>query len=214
MDKKYTDKEERLNYVSHGIGVIFGAIALILLLVRGIRNDFPIATMVGFVIYGVCIILMFLSSTMYHKCCDDELKKKLRVFDHSSIFLFIAGTYTPIILTALEGTKKWIMLIGIWLIALIGIIFKIATYGKFDKYKKFSTILYIAMGWLAVFSIKDILDATGMHFLLWILIGGLLYTFGTIFYANKKIPYNHAIWHLFVLAACVSQFVGILFYLA
>lgn len=213
MANKYTPKEERLNYLTHGAGIGFGIVALILLVVRGIINQYSASAIVGFVVYGICIVLMFSSSTIYHRCEDEGTKVKLRVFDHSSIFLFIAGTYTPVILVALEGSKKLIMLIGIWAIAIIGILFKFFTYGKYDKYKKQSTLIYIAMGWLAIFSIKDIIYATNAGFIFWIVGGGILYTVGTIFYTNKKIPYNHAKWHLFVLAACVAQFIGILFYL-
>ena len=213
MAKKYTKKEEVLNGVTHGIGVVFGIVALTLLLYYAIKAR-NVSSIVGFSIYGVCIIMMFLSSTLYHSFTIDKVKQILRVFDHSSIFLFIAGTYTPIVLLTLVGRLRIVMLVAIWAIAIFGIAFKILTYGRYEKYKVFSLLLYIGMGWLAVFPVKYIINATGIHFFYWILLGGLLYTIGTIFYANKRIPYNHAIWHLFVLAASVSQFLGIFFYLA
>ncbi|NLL80821.1 MAG: hemolysin III family protein [Tissierellia bacterium] len=213
MLKKYSKKEEVFNGVTHGIGVVFGIVALTLLLYYAIKEK-NVSSIVGFSIYGACIILMFLSSTLYHSFTITKVKEILRVFDHSSIFLFIAGTYTPIVLLTLEGRLKIVMLVAIWAIAILGVTFKIFTYGKYDKYKVFSLLLYIGMGWLAVFPIKYIINATDIHFFYWILLGGLLYTVGTIFYTSKKIPYNHAIWHLFVLAASVSQFLGIFFYLA
>ncbi len=213
MAKKYTKKEEILNGVTHGIGVIFGIVALTILLYLAIKKG-SVSEVVGFSIYGACIILMFLSSTLYHSFTIDKVKKILRVFDHSSIFLFIAGTYTPIVLLTLEGKLKVGMLVGVWTIAFLGVLFKIFTFGKFDKFKALSLLIYIGMGWIAVVPVKAIINATSINFFYWILGGGLLYTVGTIFYGSKKIPYNHAIWHLFVLAASVTHFLGIMFYLA
>lgn len=213
LSKKYTKTEEIFNGISHGIGVVFGIVALILLLVVSISNrDIP--SIVGFSIYGICIILMYLSSTLYHSITIEKAKRVLRVFDHSSIFLFIAGTYTPIALLALEGMMRIFILVVIWAIAIGGVVFKIITYNKFDKYKILSVLIYIAMGWIAVFPIKAIINATSMNFFYWLLAGGILYTIGTLFYGNKKIPFNHGIWHLFVLAASIAHFLGIFKYLA
>lgn len=213
LSKRYTKKEEIANGITHGMGVLFGIIALTVLLIMSIRKG-DIPSIVSFSIYGGCIILMFLSSTLYHSFTIEKVKKILRVFDHSSIFIFIAGTYTPIALLALEGYLRIIILVAVWLIALSGVGFKIFTFDKFDKYKVLSLIIYIGMGWTAIIPIKAIINATSVNFFYWILSGGLLYTFGTIFYTIKKIPYNHAIWHIFVLAASVTHFVGILIYLA
>ncbi len=213
MIKKYTKTEEILNGVTHGIGVVFGIVALTILLVLSIQ-EMNIPAIVSFSVYGACIILMFLSSTLYHSFTKEKIKKILRVFDHSSIFLFIAGTYTPIVLLTLNGLMKYLVLIGVWVIALSGVIFKIFTYGKFDKYKALSLALYIGMGWIAIIPIKAIINATSINFFFWILAGGILYSLGTIFYGVKKIPYNHAIWHVFVLVASVMHFLGIVFYLA
>ncbi|NLY45547.1 MAG: hemolysin III family protein [Tissierella sp.] len=193
------------------MGVVFGIVALTILLVISInKGDIP--SIVAFSIYGGCIILMFLSSTLYHSITIEKAKRVLRVFDHSSIFLFIAGTYTPLALLALKGNLRLITLIGIWAIALSGVIFKIVTYNKFDKFKILSVLIYIGMGWLAIIPIKSIINATSMNFFYWILAGGLLYTIGTIFYGNKRIPFNHGIWHIFVLAASITHFLGILKY--
>lgn len=213
LSKKYSKAEEIFNGISHGMGVIFGIIALTVLLVISI-NKGDLSSIVAFSIYGGCIILMFLSSTLYHSIQIERVKKVLRVFDHSSIFLFIAGTYTPIALLALKGNLRLMILIGIWAIAISGVVFKIATYNKFDKYKILSVLIYIGMGWLAIIPIKAIISATSINFFYWILGGGILYTAGTIFYGNKKIPFNHGIWHIFVLAASITHFLGILKYLA
>lgn len=213
MSKKYSKAEEIFNSITHGTGVIFGIVALTLLLIVAIRSR-HVPSIVAYSIYGGCIILMFLSSTLYHSFTIEKVKRVLRVFDHSSIFLFIAGTYTPIALLVLTGTLRLVILIGVWVVALAGVIFKIATYGKFDKYKKLSLFIYIAMGWFAIIPIKAIVDATSMGFLFWILVGGLLYTIGTIFYSSKRIKFNHGIWHLFVLAASVAHFLGIFKFIA
>lgn len=213
MIKKYSKIEEIFNGITHGIGVVFGIFALTILLILSIRKG-DIPSIVSFSIYGACIILMFLSSTLYHSITIDKAKSVLRVFDHSSIFLFIAGTYTPIVILTLTGGLRIGILISVWAIALAGVGFKIFTYGKFDKYKAVSLIIYIGMGWIAILPIKAIISATSVNFFLWILGGGLLYTLGTIFYGFRKIPFNHGIWHLFVLAASIVHFVGIYLYLA
>jgi hemolysin III len=213
LTKKYSKAEEIFNSISHGMGVVFGIVALILLLIVSISNrDIP--SIVGFSIYGGCIIFMFLSSTLYHSITIEKAKRVLRVFDHSSIFIFIAGTYTPIAILALEGKLRIIILVVVWAIALLGVVFKIITYNKFDRFKILSVLIYIGMGWIAIFPIKAIINATSMNFFYWILAGGILYTVGTLFYGNKKIPFNHGIWHLFVLVASITHFLGILKYLA
>lgn len=210
--KKYTIKEEIANGITHGLGVVFGIVSLVVLLILAVREKDTLS-IVAFSIYGACFILMYLSSTLYHSITNEKAKSIIRVFDHSSIFLFIAGTYTPIALLTMKGGLRIGILVAVWSIAILGVLFKILTYNKFDKYKAVSLILYIGMGWIAVFTIKPIIEMTSIGFFLWILGGGLVYTVGTIFYSIKKIPYNHAIWHLFVLTASVLHFVGIYKYL-
>ncbi|MGM0396062.1 MAG: PAQR family membrane homeostasis protein TrhA [Bacillota bacterium] len=213
MSKVYTAREEIVNGITHGLGILFGIVALILLLLSPGAKE-SMAAAVSFGIYGTCIILMFSASTLYHSFRKEKIKKVLRVFDHSSIFLFIAGTYTPVVMLTLDGPMRTWILAGTWLVAILGVVFKILTYGKFDKYNALSLALYIGMGWMAIIPIKAIIEATSWGFFAFILAGGLLYTIGTIFYSVKRIPYNHAIWHLFVLAASISHFIGIEIYLA
>lgn len=210
--KLYTKKEEIANGITHGLGTLFGIVALVILLVFSIRKGETIS-IVAFSIYGACLTFMYLSSTLYHSIKNEKAKRILRVFDHSSIYLFIAGTYTPIVLLTMEGGLRLGIMIAVWSIAVIGVVFKILTVGKFDRYKALSLTMYIAMGWLTVFTIKPIVDATSINFFLWILGGGLAYTIGTIFYSIKRIPYTHAIWHMFVLGGTVLHFVGILLHL-
>lgn len=211
--RRYTKKEEMLNCITHGLGVLFGIVALAILLFVSIKKQ-NVLSIVGFSIYGACLIIMYLSSTLYHSMTNKKAKEILRVFDHSSIYLFIAGSYTPIALLTMKGGLRVGIMIGIWSIAIIGVIFKIVTVGEFDRYKALSLTMYIGMGWLALFTIRPIIRMTSIRFLFWVLGGGLIYTIGTIFYSIKKIPYNHAIWHMFVLGGTVFHFIGMVLYLA
>ncbi|ABR50338.1 channel protein, hemolysin III family [Alkaliphilus metalliredigens QYMF] len=210
--KAHSIKEEIANSITHGMGVVFSIVALTILLVYSIWNR-NTAAIVGFSIYGFCSIVLYVASTLYHSFQKEKVKKILRVFDHASIYLFIAGTYTPIALLAMKGYWRIGILSTVWTIALLGIVFKIVTFNKFEKYKALSLGIYIAMGWIIVIAIKPMLEMIPLGFFVWLLAGGMAYTVGTIFYAIKKIPYNHAIWHLFVLAGGVLHFLGIFRYL-
>lgn len=212
LSKKYSLKEEIANSITHGIGIIFSIVTLTILLVFAIWKKSPIS-IVSFSIYGFCSISLYTASTLYHSFQKEKLKKILRIFDHSSIYLFIAGTYTPIALLSMKGYWRIGILVGVWAIAIVGIVFKIVSYKKLDKHKLFSLLLYLFMGWLVVIAIKPMLQVTPVGFFIWLLAGGLFYTFGTIFYSIKKIPFNHAIWHLFVLGGSVMHFLGIFLYL-
>ena len=211
-NKIYTLREEIANSISHGIGIVFSVVAMTILLVYGIWMRSPSA-ITGFAIYGVSSVLLYTASTLYHSFRKDEIKRILRVFDHSAIFLLIAGTYTPVTLIAMRGYWRVGILSVIWVIAISGIVFKILTYKRMEKYKAVSLILYILMGWIAVIAIKPMTQTVPVGFLIWLLAGGAAYTIGTIFYAVRKIPYHHAIWHLFVLAGSVLHFLGMFRYL-
>lgn len=206
----YTFKEELFNAITHYIGVIFGIISLIILLMYAIKNK-EVMQVVGFSIYGGCLILLFLSSSIYHSIPNKKAKYILRIIDHLSIYLFIAGTYTPIILLSFKGESRLVFLIAIWILALGGIVFKLIIHNKFTKFSKLSTVIYLIFGWLSIFLIKTIYETTSITFIIFLIIGGLLYSIGSIFYINRKIPYNHGIWHIFVLLAAISHFIGILF---
>lgn len=212
LSKRYSLKEEIANSITHGLGVLFSIVTLTILLVYAIWDKNPIS-IVSFSIYGFCSICLYLASTLYHSFQKEKLKKILRIFDHSSIYLFIAGTYTPVTLLCLEGYWRVGILTAVWLIALFGIGFKIFTYKKFDKHNLLSLLLYLLMGWLVVIAIKPMLEMIPLGFLMWLLAGGLFYTVGTIFYVIKRIPFNHAIWHLFVLGGSVMHFLGFFLYL-
>lgn len=210
--KRYSFKEEVFNALSHGLGIVFGVVALTILLYFSIKKN-DLNGIVGFSIYGGSLIFMYLSSTLYHSIPFHKVKKILRVFDHSSIFIFIAGTFTPIALITLKGRLRFLSLGLMWGFAILGIIFKIITYKKIDKYKLLSLGFYIGMGWVVIFILKPIIKFTSIKFVLYLALGGLIYTAGTYFYSNKKIPYNHGIWHLFVLSGTICHFLGIYKYL-
>jgi hemolysin III len=165
---------------------------------------------VGFAIYGATLVLLYLSSTLYHSLPEGKAKRVFRIFDHSSIFLLIAGTYTPITLIKLRGGLGWTIFGMVWGIAILGIISKVFWINKFSI---LSTILYLVMGWLVVVALKPLLAALNRTSTVFLVTGGLLYTVGTIFYSWKKIKYTHAIWHLFVLAGSVCHFFTVLFLL-
>ncbi|MZQ74699.1 MAG: hemolysin III family protein [Peptoclostridium sp.] len=208
----YSTREEIANSITHGIGVLFSVVALTILLIYSIWQKSAVS-IVAFSIYGLCSILLYLSSTLYHSFRKEKLKRLFRVFDHSSIYLFIAGTYTPVALLTLEGAWRIGILSSVWIIAVLGIVFKICTYKKMDRLKVVSLAIYIAMGWIVVIAVKPMLQTVPVGFFKWLLAGGIVYTLGTIFYAAKRIPYSHAIWHSFVLAGSTLHFIGLFKYL-
>ncbi len=202
--------EEIANSITHGIGAALATAALTILLVFAtLKGD--AWRIVSFAIYGTSLVLMYTSSTLYHAFRHKKVKRYFRIMDHSSIFLLIAGTYTPITLLPLRNTDwGWTIFGLIWGLAILGILFKFLFYGKLEK---FSVVFYLLMGWLAVIAIKPMIANLPTGLLIWIAIGGLSYTLGIIFYAWTKLPYSHTIWHLFVLGGSTSHFFGILLYL-
>ena len=208
-NKRYTIGEEIFNSVTHGVGVLI-AIAFMVLLIIKSQGNTPL--IIANIIYGVSLMLMFLSSTLYHAITNTKAKQVLRYFDHSAIFICIAGTFTPIIVRVLQGAQRVGFLVAVWLIALIGIILKITIFRKNlqEKYKKQSLLLYILMGWMSVLLMKKVIQISGMLSFILILSGGVLYSIGVYFYAKKR-KYFHSIWHIFIILASVAQFFGIYF---
>ena len=204
MSYAVRDKQEMLNTISHGLGVVLGIIGLIFLLIKD-RNITYYSTL-SIWILGIFLIFLYASSTIYHFFINENLKKKARIFDHMSIFLLIAGTYTPICLITLEKSSGWTIFSIVWSIAALGIFMKIFLTGKVDK---LSLLLYLVMGWLLIFDIKNVVHLMNNQALLFLILGGILYTVGTIFYIKDKMPYAHFIWHLFVLGGSVSHYVVI-----
>ncbi|MEA1972415.1 MAG: hemolysin III family protein [Candidatus Cloacimonadota bacterium] len=201
--------EEIANSITHGIGVVVSIAALVILVVfSSLQGD--AWKIVSFSIYGATMITLFLASTLYHSFTNIYVKKFFRIIDHSSIFLLIAGTYTPLLLLPMRGAWGWSIFGVVWGLTLFGIIFEIFFMGRF---KAVTLSLYIMMGWIIVVAIKPMLNTVPKSLLYYISAGGLFYTFGIIFYVNKKLKYHHSIWHLFVLGGAISHFLGIYFYL-
>ncbi|HOX84360.1 MAG TPA: hemolysin III family protein [bacterium] len=202
--------EEIANSVTHGIGAALSLAALVLLVVfAGKTGD--AWRIVSLSIYGAALFFLYLISTLYHSFTSPRTKQLFRLLDHSSIFLLIAGTYTPVTLISMRGPWGWTIFALIWALAIAGIVGKIFL---LDKFRVVSVMLYIAMGWLIVIAVKPMLQMVPPGLILWLVIGGLCYSLGVVFYAFKQVPYFHFIWHLFVLSGSISHFFGMLFYLA
>ena len=199
-------KEEKLNAISHGIGILLGIIGFYLLLKFDTQKT-EYST-ISLVVYSISIILLFLASTLYHYVSTQSVKLKLRVLDHICIYYLIAGTYTPVALITLEEGNGWLILYTIWGIALAGTILKLFFTGKFEV---LSLILYLFMGWLIVFDLQSLLSNTSKTGLYLLMLGGFFYTTGIFFYAFKRIPYNHLIWHFMVLGGAISHWLYIAF---
>lgn len=207
-EKIYTAGEERLNTITHGTGLILALFASFFLLNKGLQDGNRLR-FISYVIYCLGLLLLYLASTLYHSAKNPELKKRLNVFDHSAIYVLIAGTYTPIALITMKGTWGLIILCIVWILAIMGIVLKFFFTGR---YSKISTLTYVMMGWLIVIAIKPLINSMPAHGLLWLLAGGLFYTFGALFYQIKSIAYNHAIFHVFVLLGSLCHYIVILNY--
>jgi hemolysin III len=201
--------EEIANSVTHGIGAALSIAALVLLVVFASKHG-DAWRVVSFSIFGATLFFLYLASTLYHSFPQPRVKRFFKILDHSSIYLLIAGTYTPITLVPMRGPWGWTLFGLIWAMAICGIISKVFL---IEKFKIVSVVFYIAMGWLIVIAVKPMLHMVPKGMIIWLLIGGLCYTFGVVFYAIKKVPYFHFIWHLFVLGGSISHFFGMLFHL-
>lgn len=200
--------EEILNAVTHGVGSLLALIGLGILTAAAYLNG-GVWHVVSFSIYGVSLVLLYGASTLYHSFTNEKLKYIFKVLDHSAIYVLIAGNYTPFTLIPLHGTFGWTIFGIIWGLAGTGIVFQ-AFFVK--RFKVFATLCYLFMGWLAVVMIKPLLAAVPIEGIYWLLAGGLFYTVGALFYLAHKIPYHHAIWHVFVLAGSITHFITVLKY--
>lgn len=206
--RAYHYREELLNSITHGTGVLLSIAALALLIVfSSIYGDR--GHVVSCTIFGITLILLYTASTLYHSFRKPKIKNVLKIIDHSCIYLLIAGTYTPFLLVSLRGILGWTMFAVIWFLAIIGVVFKIYFVHRF---KIISTIAYLLMGWLVVFAIKPLFGSMPTGGIVFLFAGGLAYSLGVIFYVWKTLPFNHAIWHMFVLAGSACHFFAVLFY--
>lgn len=204
----YTTGEEIFNSVSHGVGVLFGIAALVIMLV--ISHSMQDATrLICAVAYGSSIIILYSMSTLYH-ALRGKAKLVFRVFDHCSIYLLITGSYVPFLLITLRGTLGYSLMAAISIVSTVAIILNVIS---IERFKTFSHIAYVALGWSVVLAMKPLVSALPAPGIMLLVVGGLCYTFGLIFYAlHKKYRYMHSIWHLFVLAGSVTQFLCIVYY--
>jgi hemolysin III len=205
---QYSLLEEIFNSVTHGAGALISIAGLILLIFFSSFYG-QISHVVSCTIFGVTLVLLYTASTLYHSCREQKIKHVFKILDHSCIYVLIAGTYTPFMLIIVRGILGWTIFIAVWLLTVLGIVFKAFFINRF---KLVSTIAYILMGWLIIFAIKPLFYALPQEGLAWLIAGGLAYTVGTIFYGWKKLPFNHAIWHVFVLAGSTCHFMAVLFY--
>lgn len=198
-------RDEIASALTHGLGAVAAlAGGAVLITLTALHGD---AWQLGAsIVFGVTLLLLYTASTLYHAIQHPVAKGRLKVFDHCAIYLLIAGTYTPFTLIGLRGPWGWGLFIAIWSLALCGVIFKLFYTGRF---KRLSTFIYIAMGWLIIVAIKPMLNSLDAWTLGWLLAGGVFYTLGTYFYHRESIPYSHAIWHLFVIAGSVCHFVAV-----
>ncbi|MDR7015714.1 hemolysin III family protein [Acinetobacter sp. 3657] len=203
----YDPKEERLNAYSHAIGAIFALIASIFLIIKGYY--LPLAQWMSLWIYGFSLVLLLLSSTLYHFAQDENKRYWYKKLDHTAIYYLIAGTYTPFLSIAIPTAKAHYLLIALWVIAMIGTLFKLVFIHRFQK---LSLAAYLVMGWLAVLLMDDMQLYLSREALELLIAGGLAYTVGTLFYALKKVRYSHAIWHVFVLLGAGLHFLAIYCY--
>lgn len=206
LDSKYSPAEELANALTHGIAaaVALGAGAVLITLASLWGDGWQLG---GAIVYVATLFLLFLASTLYHSIPNPVAKARLKVLDHCSIYLLIAGTYTPFTIVGLRGPWGWSLLGTIWGLALAGIVFKLFFTGRF---KLISTLIYVAMGWLVVVAVKPMLAMIDPFTLKWLLAGGVFYTVGTVFYMAKRIRYSHSIWHAFVIAGAACHFVAVM----
>lgn len=205
----YTRGEEILNSVSHGVGALFGVAGTAVLVVWCALHSDARAVASG-AVYGFTLILLYTMSTLYHAITDRRVKKVLRILDHATIYLLIAGTYTPYALVTLRGTAiGWVVFGLTWGVAVLGV--TLSAVGL-ERFKKLSMVLYILAGWAALVAMKPIWDRLPLPGLLLMLLGGVFYTGGLVFYALKRRRYFHGIWHFFVLAGSVAHYFSVLLY--
>jgi len=206
--KYYPPLEEKINVSTHAFGLLLSIIALVFLLLRASMYG-NTRSIVSFAVFGLSLVLLYAVSTLYHSTKKPASRSRLRIYDHASIYVLIAGTYTPFTLITLNGTTGWVIFGISWGLAISGIILKLFFTGK---YHLLSTLMYIFMGWVIVFAINPLIGNLSSQGLLWLLAGGVAYTAGAVLYSVRTIKFNHAIFHIFVLIGSFSHFMSVYFH--
>ena len=209
LNPKYSENEEKLNVLTHAFGLLMSIIGLPFLVIKSFHfNGFwkPISI----VVFGISLVILYAASTFYHASKDPKIRRKLNIFDHAAIYVLIAGTYSPFTIIVLEGSLGWIIFGCTWAFALVGIILKLFYTGRYDK---LSTIMYILMGWQIILVINPLIDVFSPEGLRLLFAGGVFYTVGALIYSSKKIKYNHAVFHVFVLLGSTSHYLCVYNYI-
>lgn len=205
---KHLSAEEVANTITHGFGLLLSVVGFVVLVVlAGLRGD--ALSIAGCVIYGLSLILLYAASTVYHSTTSPDLKRRLQIADHCGIYLLIAGSYTPFGLIIINGTLGKDLLVAIWAFAIVGILAKLVMR---DRWPAVSVVSYLVMGWLGVFAIQPLLEAIGFSAIVLIVAGGIAYSLGVIFFAWNRIPHNHAIFHVFILAGSILHYIAVVIY--
>ena len=201
-----SSREEFVSALTHGLGATAalagGAVLIVLAALHGDGWQ-----LIAAIVFGICLLLLYVASTLYHAIQHPVAKARLKVLDHCAIYLLIAGTYTPFTLIGLRGSLGWTLFATIWLLAIMGVVFKLYFTGRF---KVISTLIYVAMGWLVILAIRPVIAALDDWTFGWLLAGGVAYTLGTVFYHRPSLRYSHAIWHLFVIAGSVCHYIAVM----
>lgn len=204
----YEPTEEKINIITHAIGLVLSVIALIFLVIKASLYG-NVWHIVSFSIFGASLIILYTASTLYHNSKKIKLRTRLNIFDHASIYVLIAGTYTPFTLVTLHGKVGWWIFGTTWFFALTGIILKLFFTGRYDKV---STLMYVLMGWIIIFAIKPLINNLPLEGVQWLFVGGAFYTVGAILYSINKLKFNHAIFHVFVLVGSFCHFISVYYY--
>lgn len=208
IKRKYTLGEEIFSAIVHGIGAGLSVAALVTMVVRAASHGDAYAV-VSAAIFGSSLVILYTMSTLYHSLAPEGAKKIFRIFDHTTIFLLIAGTYTPYVLVSMRGITGWILFGVLWGLAALGIVFDSI---MLEKFRKIEMLLYVGMGWCVLVASKTLISNLAKGGLILLFVGGVLYTVGIIFYAMKNIKYMHSIWHIFVLAGSILHYFSVYLY--
>jgi hemolysin III len=200
--------EEMASGITHGIGLVLSLVGLFALIILSVMrgNAWHIA---GCTTFGITLVLLYAASTLYHTFHTPRLKRILKILDHTAIYLLIAGTYTPFTLVNLRGFWGWTLFSLVWGLSVFGILWKVF---HVERFQIVSTLVYLAMGWVVLIAIRPVLSAVPLRGVVWLVAGGLFYTVGVLFFALKRLPYNHAIWHVFVMAGSICHYFAVMFY--
>ena len=209
LNQYYSDKEERLNVMTHAFGLLLSVIGLPFLILKAL-NFVGFWKPASLVIYGLSLIVLYAASTFYHAAKDPKLRRKFNIFDHAAIYVLIAGTYSPYTIILMDSTLGWTVFGLTWSFALLGIILKLFFTGRFDK---LSTALYLLMGWQVVFVIKSLMEHLSTEGTQLLFAGGVFYTIGALLYSINRIPYNHAIFHVCVVLGSLFHFFSVFSFL-